>query len=202
MITKNSTIKFKKDITFKNIPFSIPDNLKKAFLNSTFKVTAITPEMISFENSVIGIGLMSPDELYKYFEESASNSSNDISSMLIPDSIPYSPKWTSWTEYTYNGEKILYRYKDTAYGSVKLECNFTPDEDEPFIGRATCHGDDEFDLNTGIRICKYRSDIKDYKSAIYYLEDYVQTCQKQINHCKDEINKRNKELNNFLEDLY
>lgn len=188
MITTNSTIKFKKNIDFSDTPFRDFISVFPNISDTEFKVIAVYKDCISFVNETLGAGVISLDEFYKYFEEFVPNTRNTSTDEFEIDPTPYSPKWTDWTEYKFDdGDICKYRYKDTAYGSVKLECKFDYTYDgHPVIGRATCHKDDVFDLKTGIEICQLRAKIKRNKLAI---DDYRIRKNTYINHYDTLIKK-------------
>lgn len=185
MITTNSIIKFKKNIDFSDTPFRDFISAFPDISDTKFKIIAVYKDCISFINETLGAGVISLDEFYKYFEEYIPNISIDNFEI---DPTPYSPKWTDWIEYKFdNGDICQYRYKDTAYGSVKLECMFDYTyDDHPIIGRATCHKDDVFNLKTGIEICQLRAKIKCNKLNI---EDYCNRKNTYVNHYDTLINK-------------
>lgn len=188
MITTNSILKLKKNIDISETPFAPFTSIIPDILNAEFKVISIYRDYISFVNNPLGAGVISFDELDKYFDVFTPNTPKDEFEI---DSTPYSPKWTKWTEYTFSdGTSCLYRYKDTAYGSVKLECKFIY-LSEVLIGRACCHKDDEFDLEKGIEICKNRAYIKDCNNHIANFEDTIKSYTKRIAKYKEWINNNN-----------
>ena len=189
MITTNSILKLKKNINISETPFAPFTSAIPNILNAEFKVTSIHQDYISFINSSLGAGIISFDELDKYFNVFAPNVPNDEFEI---DPTPYSAKWTKWTEYTYpDGTSCLYRYKDTAYGSVKLECKFIYINDGNLIGRACCHKDDEFNLEKGLEICKLRAYIKDCNHHIANFENSIKSYAKRIAKYKEWINDNN-----------
>lgn len=186
MITTNSIIKLKKNTDLSETPFAPFTSTIPDILDAEFKVIAIYKDCISFVNESLGVGVISLDEFYKYFEEFVPNTPKDEFEI---DPTPYSPKWTNWTEYTLpDGTSCLYRYKDTPYGSVKLECKFY---NLKGTGRACCHKDDEFDLEKGIEICKYRALIKDCNNHIATFENSNKHYVSKIAYCKDRISDNN-----------
>lgn len=188
MITTNSIIKLKKNTDLSETPFAPFTSTIPDILDTKFKVIAIYKDCISFVNKSLGAGVISLDEFYKYFEEFVPNTPKDEFEI---DPTPYSPKWTNWTEYTLpDGTSCLYRYKDTPYGSVKLECKFIY-LSEVLIGRACCHKDDEFDLEKGIEICKNRAYIKDCNNHIMMFENSTRDFTKKIAKYKEWINNNN-----------
>lgn len=188
MITTNSIIKLKKNTDLSETPFAPFTSTIPDMLDTKFKVIAIYKDCISFVNKSLGVGVISLDEFYKYFEEFVPNTPKDEFEI---DPTPYSPKWTNWTEYTLPDDtSCLYRYKDTPYGSVKLECKFIY-LSEVLIGRACCHKDDEFDLEKGIEICKNRAYIKDCNNHIATFENSNKHYVSKIAHCKDRISDNN-----------
>lgn len=186
MITTNSIIKLKKNTDLSETPFAPFTSTIPDILDTKFKVIAIYKDCISFVNKSLGAGVISLDEFYKYFEEFVPNTQKEEFEI---DPTPYSPKWTNWTEYTLpDGTSCLYRYKDTPYGSVKLECKFY---NLMGTGRACCHKDDEFNLEKGIKICKYRALIKDCSFHIEHFNRKNKRYQKKVNKLLTGINNHN-----------
>lgn len=188
MITTNSILKLKKNIDVSETPFAPFTSIIPDILNAEFKVVSIYRDYISFVNNSLGAGVISFDELDKYFDVFTPNTPKDEFEI---DPTPYSPKWTKWIEYTFSdGTSCLYRYKDTAYGSVKLECKFIY-LSEVLIGRACCHKDDEFNLEKGLEICKLRAYIKDCNNHIMTFENTIGNYIRRIAKYKEWINDNN-----------